>query len=227
MVDYVQLTIKDPEVNTPGELYNPNLADIISSLVCGDAAGIGSGLVVSRKTSYEATTATKGGSKVVGISLRAAAIGEGGAVNNDVYDEKALMRIVRKGYVCVPCTMTGTAGSRQISYNTTTGAIVLGAPGAGEAALYGVELENTVAASPGVARLRIDGLTNDPGYVFAVTVNGVSAVSGGTAAIACVESIKIDGGAERTGDITLDGNGDLVLANASAQIITLAATAHT
>lgn len=213
---------------TPGEVRNPALAEIDSNLVNGDASNIPICRIVTRKSGTETTEVTLGGSSnVLGVTTRSGSTPQGGVNNAAEFEPNRPVNVLRRGIMPVTVAGSGTAGDRAVHYNTTTGVIDLGTAGAGEKQLYGVTLENTVVSGNVPALLRFVDPTEDPGYVFDVTLNGVSVVTDGTAAVTAVESIKIDGGTERTGDITLDGNNDITLGNSSAQIITISATAHT
>lgn len=244
----IQSALTNRNVLTAGEVKNPALADINSDFACNDAAGIGIGLVVSRVPSYEDTKVTKGGaSDVIGITTRSGALGQGGETNLSLYEQYRLVNILRRGYIAANVTGSAVAGSRAINYNTTTGAITLGATGVGEARLYGITLENTIVTS-GVALFRVDDLTTDQGFVGDVTLNGVSVLSGGTAVIEAIESIELNGvevtpvagvadlavvesiqkdsGTPAVGAITLGDTGDLVITESPAGTFTFAATAH-
>ena len=167
-----QSTIADPSVGTPGLLVEEALAEIESSLAVEPAAGIGMGLVVSRGTNPEKQVVLGGDASpdILGISCRIAdQAGQVGseATNLLVRAYQTPCPVVRKGKVWVPCTGTGVAGSRQIAYNDTTGAIVLGAAGAGETQLNpkNVELLNTVTSGELLCLLRVNYLDADTALV--------------------------------------------------------------
>lgn len=155
--DYFQNSIAAMEKAAAGLVLDQANADISPNFAVEDATGIGMGIAVSRGTNAEKQI-TAGGAvgTIFGITTRVSdPKGPGGLVNAPFWEQYAPAPIIHSGYVWVPSTGTGTAGSTTVSYNTTTGAIVLGAPGAGELALTGVTLWNTVTVSGSLALLRL------------------------------------------------------------------------
>lgn len=168
MVDYFQNSIAAPDVAATGVLVEEALAEIESSLAVETAAGIGLGVVVSRGTNPEKQVVIGGDASpdILGITCRIA--DQAGAVGSEstnliVRAYQTPCPVVRNGKVWVTCSGTGVAGSRQIAYNDTTGAIVLGAAGAGETQLdpNTVELLNTVTSGETLCLLRVNFLDSD------------------------------------------------------------------
>lgn len=167
MVDYFQNSIADPPVGTPGLVVREALADIESGLAVEPAAGIGLGVLVSRGTDPEKQVILGGDASpdVVGITCRVAnAVGALGdeAANLVKYAQYEPIPVIRTGYVWVEVDAadTGNAGSRNVSYNDTTGVIVLGTAGAGETQIDPdtIELMNTVGAGETLALLRLSNI---------------------------------------------------------------------
>lgn len=221
------LTERDNNL-TPGEVRTPALAEIDSNLVNGDASNIPICRIVTRKSGTETTEVTLGGaSNVLGVTTRSGSTPQGGVNNAAEFEPNRPVNVLRRGIMPVTVAGSGTAGSRAVHYNTTTGVIDLGTAGAGEAQLYGVTLENTVVSGNVPALLRFVDPTEDPGYVFDVTVNGVSVVTTGTAAVTAVTGIRKDTGTYRTGQISFTDTNDVTIDNSSAQIFDFSATTHT
>lgn len=169
-------------VATPGLVVNELKADISSNFAVETALGIGPGLVVSRGTDAENQVVVGGAdaSKVLGITCRIADNNGSPATpdsNDVIWPVNDLIPVMHAGYVWAQVTGSGNAGSTLINYNVATGAIDLGAPGEGEAALYGVQLWNTVSGG-GLALLKLTELRGDPGYVTSVALNGGEGATG-------------------------------------------------
>ena len=167
MVDYFQNSIAANAVGTPGLVVREALADIESALAV-EPASIGLGIVVSRGTDPEKQVVIGGDASpdIIGITCRIAnASGALGAeaTNPPLFAQYETIPVIRKGYVWVTCSGTGVAGSRNISYNDTTGAIVLGTAGVGETQLdpLTVELMNTVTGGEVLCLLRLTDLRVD------------------------------------------------------------------
>jgi len=227
MVDYFQNSISDPAAATPGLVVREALADIESGLAVEDAAGIGLGVVVSRGTTPDAqvTLGDDASSDVLGITCRVAnaegALGSE-ATNAVTYAQYETIPVIRRGYVWVYCTGTGNAGSRNINYNDTTGAIDLGTATTGETQLYGAELCNTITSSGSMALLRIYDLTADPPYLTGITMNGQAAetITNGIVDLTVVEEITMNGQAAETntnGTVDLTVVEEITLNSGSAE----------
>lgn len=210
----IQTAYADRVVRTAGVIQRPELCDIDSTkmLYTADGSSIGMGVVVSRRTGYEDKQIVPGGTNVLGITVRAGA--SGALTDNDntaVWEYQRQGRVLKSGLVAVPTTGTGTAGTKVFSYNTTTGAIKIGTPGAGEARLFGLTLEDNVATSGAVALVTAKDVTADPEFVYSVTVNGSSVVTDNVAAIDAVTSIQANADAALVGDVTLTDTGTVTL----------------
>lgn len=207
-----------------GEVRTPALAEIDSDLTNGEASNIPICRVVTRKSGSETTQVSLGGSaNVLGVTTRSGSTPQGSTTNVAEFEPNRPVNVLRRGIMAVAVAGTGTAGSRAIKYNTTTGVLSLGTPGDNEKALYGVTLENTVTSGDKPALLRFVDPTEDPGFVFDVTVNGSSVVTGGTAAIAAVTGVTVNGGTTRVGAINFtDADDSIALDNSSAQVIDIA-----
>ena len=205
MVDYFQNSISSPDVASPGLVVQEALAEIDSTMAVEDATAIGLGVVVSRGTDKDAQV-TLGGSTladVFGITCRVAnAVGALGSesTNLPTYAQYTNVPVIRKGYVWVYCTGTGNAGSRNINYNATTGAIDLGTAGGGEIQLHGVELCNTISSSGSYALLRLIDFRAEPYCVTSITMNSQAAETrtAGVVNLVVVEAITINGQAAET-----------------------------
>lgn len=207
-----------------GEVRTPALAEIDSDLTNGEASNIPICRVVTRKSGSETTQVSLGGSaNVLGVTTRSGSTPQGSTTNAAEFEPNRPVNVLRRGIMAVAVAGSGTAGSRLVHYNTTTGVIDLGTPESGEKALYGVTLENTVTSGDKPALLRFVDPTEDPGFVFDVTVNGSSVVTDGTAAIAAVTGITVNGGTARVGAIDFtDADDSIALSNTDAQVIDIA-----
>lgn len=128
-------------VSLAGVVYAQAPHDIISRAAEGT---IPFGVVVSRGTDKNAQ-AVVGGTEPLGVSVRF--LDTEGAINTGAIDIKDTVTaaIIRDGYIWVAVPSGCTAGD-VVSYNTTTGVIDAGAPGAGEAALDGAFFDSSAAA---------------------------------------------------------------------------------
>ena len=132
-----------------GQLADLNKNRIISRLAEGGA--IGMGVVVSRGTADD--QAVLGGTDPIGVTVRTLDR-EGDLGTADLeYKEKDAMAVIEDGCVLVSVGSVGVPGD-VLKFNNTTGAILTGAPGAGETALPGV-LEETVANVDDIAKIRL------------------------------------------------------------------------
>lgn len=227
--DYFQNSLSRLTGKTPG-LVDKRVAADISPFRVETAAGIGYGVVVSRGTSTGKQIVV-GGTAVVGVTVRPeTSFGDGSAdlTNPGIYSQYKEAGVMRRGYIRLACTGTASAGSRLISYNTTTGAIVLGAPGSGEARIYGLTLEEDVTtADANGALFRVD----DPrdvtdaavGFVTDVTVNGTSVVSAGTAVISAVTSLTVGEETDIVGDVEFvdDSTAITIVGSATGATVTI------
>lgn len=134
-----------------GGIYAQAPHDIISRAV-ETAAGIAFGVAVSRGTDKDAQ-AVVGGSDLLGIVIRS--LDKEGAANTGAiqWNELEQAGILRSGYVWAKC-VAGCVPGNAVNYNTTTGVLDAGAPGAGEAAVPNASWESTASAN-GLAVLRI------------------------------------------------------------------------
>jgi hypothetical protein len=143
-----------------GSAYAGQLADlepkeVVSRLA--ESGDIGFGLAVSRGTADD--QATLGGSAFLGVTLRSLDR-EGTVLTGAVdYDQYSAMAVLRSGYCWVTVADTGSPGAK-LNYNTTTGAIGVGAPGAGEAEFPGT-LETTVASGGTLGLIRVHAEVHD------------------------------------------------------------------
>jgi hypothetical protein len=207
---------------TPGEVMNPDSAEIDSNFVNGETTNIPICRVVTRKSGTETTEVALGGSaNVLGVTTRSGSTPQGGVNNVAEFEPNRPVNVLRRGTMPVTVAGSGTAGSRAVKYNTTTGVINLGTAGGGEKQLYGVTLENTVSSGNVPALLRFVDVSEDPGYVFDVAVNGTSVVTDGVAAVVAVTGIKKDSGTARVGEISLGDGSGITIDNSSAQIFAL------
>jgi len=227
MTTYIQSSVAGRTAATPGLVVNEQRAVISSDFAVETLAGISPGVVVSRGTDPEKQAVVGGATaaKVFGISCRIADIHGSytDTTNQALWAVYEPMAILHTGFIWVACTGTGSAGSRTVSYNTTTGAIVLGSPGSGEAALYGVTLWNTVSSGETLALLKCDDIRAEAGYVVSVALNSGTA-SSGVVDLPVVESIDINtSGTPLVGDIDIQ-DGTSIGVTKSGQAVTVAYT---
>lgn len=140
-----QTSIIDPYGGSPGLVIQEVLAFIESSLAV-ESAPIGMGVVVSRGADQQRQVVAGGDyfTGVLGISCRVAdQAGAAGseATNLVVRLQNSPCPAIRTGYVWARCTGSGNAGSRNISFNNTTGVIVLGTAAPGETQLDPASVE--------------------------------------------------------------------------------------
>ena len=164
---------------THNAAYEGMIADLEPKEVLSKAAegsDIGFGLVVSRGTAD--TEATLGGSAPIGVSLRS--LDREGAVNTGAidYTETETMAVMRSGYCWVTVADTGSPGDL-LNYNTTTGAIGVGTPAAGEAVLPGT-LETTVSSGGTLGLIRVNLVPADATSLQGVAVSSTAPTNGQT-----------------------------------------------
>jgi hypothetical protein len=128
--------------------YDFGQADIISRLAEGS---IEFGRVVSRGTDPD-NQVVPGGSSPFGITVRDVAR-EVNSSGDAVYDDEDVAAVMKRGPIWIKSADAGVPGDR-LNYNTTTGAIGVGAPGAGEKSIPGARLETTVVQN-GVAIITV------------------------------------------------------------------------
>ena len=143
-------------VNMPvaydGQLGDMNPKEIIS-LLCETAAGVSFGRTVSLGTADD--QGVLGGTAPIGVAVRELAH-EGAASTAVVqYNETEAMSIIRDGYVYALIADNGSRGAALNSVDAT-GAIGVGAAGAGETDLTGWTLEQDVVAG-NIALIRVKG----------------------------------------------------------------------
>jgi hypothetical protein len=196
MTTYIQSSVAGRTAATPGLVVNEQRAVISSDFAVETSAGISPGVVVSRGTDPEKQAVVGGATaaKVFGISCRIADIHGSytDTTNQALWAVYEPMAILHTGFIWVACTGTGSAGSRTVSYNTTTGAIVLGSPGSGEAALYGVTLWNTVSSGETLALLKCDDIRAEAGYVVSIDLNTSGSPVSGVVDLTVVESVDLN-----------------------------------
>lgn len=139
-----------------GSLSELQDSEVVSRLV--ETGEIGFGIAVSRSATAgkEGKLIVLGGADFLGITIRmlskeAKQFGDPTILNKATESASVMQR----GVISLTIPSGGNAGD-PLKYNTTTGVIDAGAPGAGEAALPGGVLEQTVAAGV-VARCRLSG----------------------------------------------------------------------
>jgi hypothetical protein len=164
---------------THAAAYEGLIADLEPKEVVSKVAegsDIGFGLVVSRGTSDN--EATLGGSAPVGVSVRS--LDREGAVTTGAidYDQYSTMAVMRSGYCWVTVADTGSPGA-VLNYNTTTGAIGVGVPGAGEAVLPGT-LESTVASGGDLGLVRLNLVPANATSLQGVAVSSTAPTNGQT-----------------------------------------------
>jgi len=165
------------------KLHNAAYAGLIADLepkevVSKHAEGgdIGFGLAVSRGTADD--QATKGGSAVLGVTVRS--LDREGAVTTGAvdYDQYSTMAVMRAGYCWVNVQDTGSPGAA-LNYNTTTGLIGVGDPGAGELVFPGT-LESTVASGGDLGLIRVQDSAHDAVSLQGVPVSATAPTNGQT-----------------------------------------------
>ena len=143
------------QINTNKRIHG-SLSDLQNSEVdtyAAEGGEIGLGVVVSKGTDPE-QQAVLGGVAPVGITLRDLTR-EGKPVTAVLtYDETEEMSVLKAGRVNITLPAGGNPGDA-LKYNTTTGVIDVGAPGAGEAVLAGAQIR-TVTVAGGVAEIRYE-----------------------------------------------------------------------
>lgn len=145
-------TYTDPVRGAGGLLADDNPTVTISRAV-ETAAGITFGCMVSRGTDRDNQCAL-GGATPLGIAVRTR--------DTESYAEKYLQyetaRIVRSGFVYLTIATAANAGAA-LCYNTTTGAIDSGSPGAGEVAFGGQLMQDSAGGD--VCLCWVDITAND------------------------------------------------------------------
>lgn len=122
-----QLTYGPRGTRYAGQLAYGHRLGYVESRAVETAAGVDFGLVVSEGSTDEGCVL--GGLKPVGIAFRDHGQGmdESGEGR---YEQKSIASIIDKDFVIVETVSTSGAYRDMVCYNTTTGAIVIGAPSA-------------------------------------------------------------------------------------------------
>ncbi len=147
----VQTSYGNVAAGAHGQIYDIGPRDVVSGII-EEAAGIEFGLAVSRGTNDGQVTL--GGSALLGFTVRDLAregVQGSGVV---LFKDEETAPIMRKGYMLLTCPSGCTPG-QPVNYNTTTGIVDQGAPGAGELAIANATWESTIAAG-GLAVIRIN-----------------------------------------------------------------------
>lgn len=133
-----------------GMLHGTGPRDVVS--MAAEGGDIPFGVVVSRGTDPD-SQAVIGGTEFLGVTVRSLER-EGDRNTGDVaYRENDTMSILRKDYIWV-VAVSGSVPGAVVNYNTTTGVIDSGAPGAGEVLLPNGTFETTASAGE-LALIRI------------------------------------------------------------------------
>lgn len=148
--------------------------EVVSKVAEG--GDIGFGLVVSRGTSDN--EATKGGSAAIGVTVRS--LDREGAVTTGAvdYDQYSTMAVMKSGYCWAVIADTGVPGA-VLNYNTTTGAIGTGVPGAGEKVLPGT-LESTVSSGGDLGLIKVELTPANATSLQGVAVSSTAPTNGQT-----------------------------------------------
>lgn len=132
----------DHDAATPGQLVDNQSPVMTETKTVETAAGIGMGLVCSQGTADEGCVV--GGAAVIGITYRNSQPGDATTYAAEAAYQRPTDLLIQ-GNVWVT-TADIAAPATAVKYNTTTGAIGAGAPGAGEAVLTGARFITSAGA---------------------------------------------------------------------------------
>jgi len=136
-----------------GQLADLQNHEIVSKLA--ETSAIPFGVVVSRGT--EDDQCVIGGADYLGIALRdLAREGARDAAATVQYLVTEAVSVLKRGWVFAAAPAGATAADA-VKYNTTTGVLGAGAPGAGEAVVPGATWEETLAAGV-IGKIRLNGV---------------------------------------------------------------------